>query len=169
MGNVPPPLLPPRPSLTPDLLPSTPQGSDDEQSELPLDALVAVEEEEDSDKMSSARRSWLCCTWCLTWWVPSFALSCCGRMTRRDIQIAWRYVGGAACVCCMCVCVCAVNEPPPSHADLTTQQPHIHPNNRTREQGEAGPEHPHLPPLPVSPLLHRGPGARHVPGAAGAE
>ncbi|KAI9206842.1 chitin synthase-domain-containing protein [Polychytrium aggregatum] len=41
-------------------------------------------------ELSKARRSWLCCTWCLTWWIPSLFLSTCGGMKRKDIQIAWR-------------------------------------------------------------------------------
>ncbi|KAI9363452.1 chitin synthase-domain-containing protein [Zopfochytrium polystomum] len=39
--------------------------------------------------LTRARKRWLCCTWFLTWWVPSFTLSACG-MKRRERQIAWR-------------------------------------------------------------------------------
>jgi chitin synthase len=40
-------------------------------------------------KMSSARCKWVCITWCLTWWIPSFCLSIC-KMKRPDIRMAWR-------------------------------------------------------------------------------
>ncbi|TPX32124.1 chitin synthase [Synchytrium microbalum] len=49
--------------------------------------LVRVEREE---HLSPSRRAWLCLTWSLTWYIPSIFLSFCGRMKRRDIQIAWR-------------------------------------------------------------------------------
>ena len=42
------------------------------------------------DKMSKKRCQWLCCTWCLTWWIPSFVLSLCCKMKRPEIRIAWR-------------------------------------------------------------------------------
>ncbi|KAJ1546025.1 hypothetical protein HK405_007463, partial [Cladochytrium tenue] len=41
-------------------------------------------------RSSPARRRWLCMTWCLTWWIPDFCLSICGKMKRPDIRIAWR-------------------------------------------------------------------------------
>ena len=34
------------------------------------------------------RKCWVCCTWTLTWWIPVF--SCCGKMKRPDIRMAWR-------------------------------------------------------------------------------
>ncbi|KAJ3331041.1 hypothetical protein HDU76_004208 [Blyttiomyces sp. JEL0837] len=40
-------------------------------------------------KMTRARFQWVCMTWCLTWWIPSFCLSMCG-MKRPDIRMAWR-------------------------------------------------------------------------------
>ncbi|KAI9359285.1 chitin synthase-domain-containing protein [Zopfochytrium polystomum] len=39
--------------------------------------------------LHGARKRWLCCTWFLTWWIPSCILSACG-MKRRERQIAWR-------------------------------------------------------------------------------
>jgi chitin synthase len=50
-----------------------------------------IEEEiEEKPKMTSQRRRWVCCTWLLTWWIPSPFLSWCGGMKRKDIQMAWR-------------------------------------------------------------------------------
>ncbi|KAJ8327251.1 hypothetical protein QVD99_004898 [Batrachochytrium dendrobatidis] len=56
-----------------------------------------IEDDDDDDddkpgkrKMSRPRCQWLCCTWLLTWWIPSiFLLLCCG-MKRPDIRMAWR-------------------------------------------------------------------------------
>jgi hypothetical protein len=32
---------------------------------------IPVAEEEDTEtKITPARRKWVCCTWCLTWWIP---------------------------------------------------------------------------------------------------
>ena len=33
---------------------------------------VDDEEEENKSKISPARRKWMCCTWCLTWWMPVY-------------------------------------------------------------------------------------------------
>ncbi|KAI9011443.1 chitin synthase-domain-containing protein [Gaertneriomyces semiglobifer] len=41
-------------------------------------------------KTTSARRQWVCLTWCLTWWIPSCCLSRCGGMKRPDMRMAWR-------------------------------------------------------------------------------
>ncbi|KAI8052846.1 chitin synthase-domain-containing protein [Syncephalis plumigaleata] len=51
--------------------------------------MLVEEEEEEKPKLTKQRRRWLCCTWSLTWWIPSFCLSWSG-MKRKDIQIAWR-------------------------------------------------------------------------------
>ncbi|KAI9594991.1 P-loop containing nucleoside triphosphate hydrolase protein [Syncephalis fuscata] len=51
--------------------------------------ILGEEEEEEQPKMTKQRKRWLCCTWSLTWWIPSFCLSFNG-MKRKDIQIAWR-------------------------------------------------------------------------------
>jgi chitin synthase len=57
-----------------------------------LKVIEEEEEEEEDDKppKTRARKAWVCCTWSLTWWIPSFLLSCCGRMKNRDIRMAWR-------------------------------------------------------------------------------
>ncbi|KAI0244482.1 hypothetical protein L0F63_001339 [Massospora cicadina] len=39
---------------------------------------------------TKTRRLWVCCTWALTWWLPGIFLSCCGRMKRPDVRMAWR-------------------------------------------------------------------------------
>jgi chitin synthase len=41
-------------------------------------------------KLTPARKRWLCCTWFLTWWIWPVCLSVCGKMKRKDIQLAWR-------------------------------------------------------------------------------
>ena len=43
-----------------------------------------------TEKVTRQRKLWVCCTWLLTWWVPSFCLSICGGMKRPDIRMAWR-------------------------------------------------------------------------------
>ncbi|KXN70381.1 glycosyltransferase family 2 protein, partial [Conidiobolus coronatus NRRL 28638] len=40
--------------------------------------------------LTFARKSWVRLTWFLTWWIPSCCLSKCGKMTRPDVQMAWR-------------------------------------------------------------------------------
>ncbi|KAI9143903.1 chitin synthase-domain-containing protein, partial [Paraphysoderma sedebokerense] len=40
-------------------------------------------------EVSRQRKRWLNVVWFLTWWIPSFCLSCCG-MKAKDVQIAWR-------------------------------------------------------------------------------
>lgn len=45
---------------------------------------------QENTPVTSARKRWLCCTWCATWWIPSIFLKWCGGMKRKDIQIAWR-------------------------------------------------------------------------------
>ncbi|KAK9708024.1 hypothetical protein K7432_009877 [Basidiobolus ranarum] len=55
-----------------------------------LHGLNQMPEDEEKVPLSAQRKKWLCCTWGLTWWIPTCALRTCGRMTRPDIQIAWR-------------------------------------------------------------------------------
>lgn len=38
---------------------------------------------------SSQRKRWVITVWCLTWWIPTFMIKCCG-MRRPDIIMAWR-------------------------------------------------------------------------------
>ncbi|KAI9096605.1 chitin synthase-domain-containing protein [Phlyctochytrium arcticum] len=59
-----------------------------------------IEEEE----TSSARKKWVCCTWCLTWYVFPVCMSCCG-MKRKDIQMAWREKL-ALCIVIFFLCSC---------------------------------------------------------------
>lgn len=47
-------------------------------------------EEEEEHKMTGVRKRWLIFVWMMTWWVPSPFMVWCGRMKRKDIQIAWR-------------------------------------------------------------------------------
>ncbi|ORZ41372.1 chitin synthase-domain-containing protein [Catenaria anguillulae PL171] len=39
---------------------------------------------------SPSRKRWVCFTWFVTWWIPSFCLSICGRMKDKHVQQAWR-------------------------------------------------------------------------------
>ncbi|KAG9321646.1 hypothetical protein KVV02_005444 [Mortierella alpina] len=48
------------------------------------------DEEEEKEPMTPARRNWVFVTYALTWWIPSFCLSKCGKMVRPDIRMAWR-------------------------------------------------------------------------------
>ncbi|ORX90890.1 hypothetical protein K493DRAFT_265193 [Basidiobolus meristosporus CBS 931.73] len=44
---------------------------------------------EEDRPVTRGRRVWMCMTWGLTWWIPTFMISMCG-MKRPDVQIAWR-------------------------------------------------------------------------------
>ena len=55
-----------------------------------INAPVKKEIIEKQEKVTNARKSWVCCTWLLTWWIPSVFMSCCGKMKRPDIRMAWR-------------------------------------------------------------------------------
>ena len=44
---------------------------------------------EKEEELTTDRKLWVCCTWMLTWWVPTSCMYCCG-LKRPDIQIAWR-------------------------------------------------------------------------------
>ncbi|KAG0272981.1 hypothetical protein BGZ95_011225 [Linnemannia exigua] len=48
------------------------------------------EDEEEKIPITTARRNWVFLTYALTWWIPSFCLSKCGKMVRPDIRMAWR-------------------------------------------------------------------------------
>ncbi|ORX87272.1 hypothetical protein BCR32DRAFT_324515 [Anaeromyces robustus] len=43
-----------------------------------------------SKEMTTGRKWWLCCTYFSTWCYCPCCLSICGRMKRKDVQIAWR-------------------------------------------------------------------------------
>ncbi|KAF9093636.1 hypothetical protein BGX23_003081 [Mortierella sp. AD031] len=45
-----------------------------------------------------ARKLWVAFTWVMTWWIPSFMLSSCGKMTREDIRMAWREKVALCCI-----------------------------------------------------------------------
>ncbi|KAF7342277.1 Glycosyltransferase family 2 protein [Mycena venus] len=60
---------------------------------LDKDALageIAEGETTEVYKESSARRRWTFLCRLLTWWIPDFLLSWCGRMKRGDVRQAWR-------------------------------------------------------------------------------
>ncbi|KAI9354311.1 family 2 glycosyltransferase [Zopfochytrium polystomum] len=40
-------------------------------------------------KRSRTRRTWLCVTWCLTWWIPTIFLRWCCKL-KHENKIAWR-------------------------------------------------------------------------------
>ncbi|KAG0244539.1 hypothetical protein BGW41_007302 [Actinomortierella wolfii] len=48
--------------------------------------------------MSASRKLWVFFTWCMTWWIPSFCLSRCGKMKRKDVQMAWREKVALCCI-----------------------------------------------------------------------
>jgi len=43
-----------------------------------------------SNEMTRGRKWWLCLTWTSTWCYCPCCLSSCGKMKRKDVQIAWR-------------------------------------------------------------------------------
>ncbi|KAI8346302.1 chitin synthase-domain-containing protein [Mortierella sp. GBAus27b] len=45
-----------------------------------------------------SRKLWVFFTWCMTWWIPSFMLSSCGKMKREDIRMAWREKVALCCI-----------------------------------------------------------------------
>lgn len=53
----------------------------------PLEQQLYSKEQE---PMTGTRKRWLWFVWFMTWWVPSPFMVWCGRMKRKDIQIAWR-------------------------------------------------------------------------------
>ncbi|ORX93498.1 hypothetical protein K493DRAFT_338238 [Basidiobolus meristosporus CBS 931.73] len=71
-------------------------------SELKAEAELPAEEAEPPSKQ---RKQWVCCTWCLTWWIPSSALSTCGRMKRPDVRMAWRE---KTALCILILFFCAI-------------------------------------------------------------
>jgi chitin synthase len=77
-------------------LESNADGGDDDlqltRAENQLKVIEAEEEEEVDEKppKTTTRKAWVCFTWSLTFWIPSFVLSCCCRMKNRDVRMAWR-------------------------------------------------------------------------------
>ncbi|KAG0331412.1 hypothetical protein BG004_001670 [Podila humilis] len=48
--------------------------------------------------VTRARKMWVFFTWCMTWWIPSFMLTRCGKMKREDIRMAWREKVALCCI-----------------------------------------------------------------------
>jgi chitin synthase len=64
-------------------------GSEVDDLERQHDEKLLEEEVEEKPEATSARKRWVCCTWSLTWWIPTPIITMCG-VKRGDIQIAWR-------------------------------------------------------------------------------
>jgi len=47
-------------------------------------------EEDEEEHITTARKQWVCCTYLLTFYICNCCLSKCGKMLRKDIQMAWR-------------------------------------------------------------------------------
>ncbi|OUM61397.1 glycosyltransferase family 2 protein [Piromyces sp. E2] len=47
-------------------------------------------EEEEEEHTTTARKQWVCCTYLLTFYICNCCLAKCGKMVRKDIQMAWR-------------------------------------------------------------------------------
>ncbi|KDN43897.1 glycosyltransferase family 2 protein [Tilletiaria anomala UBC 951] len=62
-------------------------GALEKEGDLKAKPLDAIEEE---GGVTSVRKWWKRIVWTLTWWIPSFLLSSCGRMKRPDVRFAWR-------------------------------------------------------------------------------
>ncbi|KAG0265994.1 hypothetical protein BG011_003644 [Mortierella polycephala] len=45
-----------------------------------------------------SRKAWVFFTWLMTWWIPSFMLSSCGKMKREDVRMAWREKVALCCI-----------------------------------------------------------------------
>ncbi|KAJ3019033.1 hypothetical protein HKX48_002468 [Thoreauomyces humboldtii] len=56
-------------------------------------------------KQTAARVWWVRYTWCVSWWIPSYFLSKCGRMKTKDIQLAWRE---KVALCWIIVSLCGI-------------------------------------------------------------
>ncbi|KAH6600736.1 hypothetical protein BASA61_002244 [Batrachochytrium salamandrivorans] len=90
---------PPDPVVVPSDLSAPPVDAPvDAPVDVPLDKTEAIPVASDApaetstkkQPLSTIRRNWLCCTWCLTWWIPSFLLRMCGKMSQPAVQLAWR-------------------------------------------------------------------------------
>ncbi|KAI9001677.1 chitin synthase-domain-containing protein [Gaertneriomyces semiglobifer] len=73
------------------------------QREKEKERLLELEKEE-KRPTTGARSKWLCCTWSLTWCCFPFCLSICGRMRRKEVQMAWREKV-ALCIIILLMCV----------------------------------------------------------------
>ncbi|KAG0179881.1 hypothetical protein DFQ29_001534 [Apophysomyces sp. BC1021] len=65
-------------------------GPNMDMSKMVEDYRVQPEEQVEEVPITPIRQSWGRFVWLATWWVPSFALRWFGKMTRQDVQMAWR-------------------------------------------------------------------------------
>ncbi|KAJ9049494.1 hypothetical protein DSO57_1023843 [Entomophthora muscae] len=59
-------------------------GFEKEKKEMPNKVV------ESASRVTKARQAWVRLTWMMTWWIPDWCIIRCGRMTRPDVQMAWR-------------------------------------------------------------------------------
>lgn len=58
------------------------------------------------EQMGPERARWVCCTWCLTWWIPTFILRVSSRRMRNaDVRMAWRE---KVALCIIIFLLCAI-------------------------------------------------------------
>ncbi|KAI8995084.1 chitin synthase-domain-containing protein [Gaertneriomyces semiglobifer] len=65
---------------------------------------LLIPEKEEKRPRTAARSRWLCCTWSLTWCCLPFCLSTCGRLRRKEVQMAWREKV-ALCLIILLMCI----------------------------------------------------------------
>ncbi|KAK4519366.1 uncharacterized protein ATC70_009601 [Mucor velutinosus] len=65
-------------------------GPNLDMSKMMEDYSVEPEEQVEEVNISSIRRWWARFVYFSTWWVPSFTLKYIGKMSRQDVQMAWR-------------------------------------------------------------------------------
>ncbi|KAL0142297.1 chitin synthase [Mucor lusitanicus] len=65
-------------------------GPNLDMSKMMEDYSVQPEEQVEEVSISSIRQWWARFVYFSTWWVPSFALKYIGKMSRQDVQMAWR-------------------------------------------------------------------------------
>ncbi|RKP23660.1 chitin synthase-domain-containing protein, partial [Syncephalis pseudoplumigaleata] len=63
-------------------------------------------DEDDEVEETRQRRCWVCCTRILTWWIPEFCITKCGRMKREDVRMAWRE---KVAICLIILLICAIS------------------------------------------------------------
>ncbi|OAC98133.1 chitin synthase [Mucor lusitanicus CBS 277.49] len=61
-----------------------------EMKTMPITTVDDTTYQEEEHKVTAVRKRWLLFVWAMTWWVPTPFMVWCGRMKRKDIQIAWR-------------------------------------------------------------------------------
>ncbi|KAI8639252.1 chitin synthase-domain-containing protein [Parasitella parasitica] len=65
-------------------------GPNLDMSKMMEDYSVQPEEQVEEVSISSIRRWWSRFVYFSTWWIPSFSLKYIGKMSRQDVQMAWR-------------------------------------------------------------------------------